>query len=274
MTHFTINQEKCNQDGICAAECPTGIIRWTGKGSFPVTVTGGEKFCLNCGHCVAVCPHGAAALKTLSPEDCPSIDRRKLPSHEQIDHLVRARRSIRTFKEQVVEHHKLVQLIDAARFAPTGHNLQQVHWLVIENPEEIQRLAGLVVDWMRTMLDQKPEVAAALAMPQVIAAWERGRDTVCRRAPHLIITHAPKKVASAPTDCVVALTYLELLAYSMGLGTCWAGYFTTAANVFPPLTAALGLPENHRIPGALLIGYPKYQYHRIPKRNEPRITWR
>lgn len=274
MSHFTINSGKCKQDGICASECPVGIIRWKGAGTFPTAVPGAEKYCLYCGHCVAVCPHEAISLKTLAPENCVPVDETLIPKPEQMEHLIRSRRSIRTFKRQIVEEEQILKLINIARYAPTGHNLQQVHWLVVKEPEEVARLAGLVVDWMRYMIENKPEIAAAVAMPQVVAAWEQGKDAVCRHAPHLILTHAPKKVASSPTDCVIALTYLELTAYSMGLGTCWAGYFTTAANVYPPLAKALDLPEDHRVPGALLLGHPKFKYHRLPERNEPKITWR
>jgi nitroreductase/NAD-dependent dihydropyrimidine dehydrogenase PreA subunit len=274
MNHFTIDLEKCKQDGICAAECPGGIIRWQGPGYYPTAAKEAAKFCIQCGHCVAVCPHGAISLDNLTPGNCPPVDRTLIPGPEQVEHLLRSRRSIRTFKRQTIEQEQILKLINIARYAPTGHNLQQVHWLVVKEPEEVAKLAGLVVDWMRYMIENKPDLAAALAMPQVVAAWEQGKDAVCRHAPHLVIAHAPKKIASSPTDCVIALTYLELAAYSMGLGTCWAGYFTTAANVYPPLAKALNLPEDHRVPGTMMLGHPKYQYHRLPERNEPKLTWR
>ena len=72
----------------------------------------------------------------------------------------------------------------------------------------------------------------------------------------------------------IALTYLELAATSMGLGCCWAGYFNAAAASFPPLIEALALPEGHQSYGAMMIGFPQYQYQRLPARNEPAITWR
>jgi nitroreductase len=76
------------------------------------------------------------------------------------------------------------------------------------------------------------------------------------------------------SSCFIALTYLELAAPSLGLGTCWAGYFTAAANFYPPLQKALDLPQGHLPYGATMIGYPKYSYQRIPPRNKPEISWR
>jgi len=65
-----------------------------------------------------------------------------------------------------------------------------------------------------------------------------------------------------------------LAAPSLGLGTCWAGYFTAAANFYPPLQEALALPQGHLPYGAAMVGYPKYGYQRMPPRNKPEITWR
>ena len=45
------------------------------------------------------------------------------------------------------------------------------------------------------------------------------------------------------------------------------------AGAFPPLLAALALPEGYAPYGNLMVGYPKYQYRRIPARKNARITY-
>ena len=55
---LTVNQDKCKQDGLCAAECPFGIIAMP-EGGYPQVMEGAEPFCIACGHCIAACPHGA-----------------------------------------------------------------------------------------------------------------------------------------------------------------------------------------------------------------------
>ena len=274
MNYFTISFDKCKQDGLCARECPAGIIRWEGKGTFPALIPGSEKFCLCCGHCVAVCPAGACSWSFCRPEDCPPIQRETLPSFAQMEHLLKARRSTRAFREDTVDRATWQKLLEVAAHSPSGHNLQPVHWIVVEKPEEVQRLAALVVQWMQYMMENQPETAQTLAFPYIVQAWERGLDRVCHGAPHLVIAHTPRKVASSTTDGVIALTYLEMAAQALGLGTCWAGYFTTAANTYPPLREALAIPEDHRVPGTLLLGYPRHLYRRIPKRRGPQVTWR
>lgn len=57
----------------------------------------------------------------------------------------------------------------------------------------------------------------------VLDALETGRDNLFRGAPHLLIASSPKTAPSPEADCFIALTYFELLAASMGLGTVWSG---------------------------------------------------
>lgn len=269
---FTVDESKCKRDGICAAECPASIIKIGSKDRFPAPAAGAEALCINCGHCVAVCPHGAMSLQKMKAEDCPPLQKERLPGPGQVEYFLRSRRSIRTYKDQPVERAVLTTLIDIARYAPSGNNLQPVNWLVIEDSGEVRRLAGLVIDWMRYV--QKENPAQGRQFARLVDGWEKDKDLICRGAPHVVVAHAPKAEPTATAACTIALTYLELAAFSLGLGACWAGYFAVAAANYPPLAGALGLPESQRARGAMLIGHPVYQYHRLPQRNNPAITWR
>lgn len=274
MAFYTVDFDKCKQDGICVSECPARIIKMDKKSGFPFLARDYEQFCINCGHCVAVCPHGAISLKTMGPRDCPPVQKNLLPDFEHAAHFLASRRSIRTYKKQPVERDVVLKLIDIASMAPTGSNKQPVHWLVIEDSSQVSRLAELVIDWMRLMLEEYPQEALSRRMDRIVASHVKGEDRICRGAPHIIVAHYSKDVPRAETDCVIALTYWELAAFATGLGVCWAGYLNAAAAVYPPVQKALGLPKGHRSAGALLYGYPKYQYHRIPLRNKPVISWR
>jgi nitroreductase/NAD-dependent dihydropyrimidine dehydrogenase PreA subunit len=274
MTLFTIEREKCRRDGNCVEECPSRIIEIREKGGFPTPVENAEELCIDCGHCVAVCPHGAFRLGKMNPEDCVPIDKKMLHGFEDTEHLLKSRRSIRAYKEDLVDRSILAKLIDVARYAPSGHNRQPVHWLVIERPAEVKHWAGLVIDWMNFMLKEEPEFARSMHFDLAAEAWQKGTDRIFRDAPHVIAAHGLKELSAAQPACIIALTYLELASYGMGVGACWAGYFTRAAASFAPLIEALRIPNDHQIYGALMIGYPKHRYRRIPLRNKPEITWR
>jgi len=273
MTLFTVNPETCNRDGICAAVCPLGIIDWQ-KGALPVPASDAEKSCIRCGHCVAVCPTGSLNHRDMPVADCPPVRPEWALAADQCAHFLRARRSIRVYREKPVEREKLARLIDMARYAPSGINSQGARWLVLGNREELRRLAGIVIDWMHWLQANMPELAQALHVGRTIERWHAGHDVILRGAPALIVAYAEKDNRMAPSTCTIALTTLELAATSLGLGGCWAGYFNAAATTFPPMMAALGLPEGHQCYGAMMIGYPKFAYHRLPTRKPPVIAWR
>lgn len=273
MDLIQINEQTCNQDGICAAVCPAGIISFS-KGEYPAPIAEADELCIRCGHCVAVCPTASLTHRDMPVEKCVAVDPNMKLSPEQCEHFFRARRSIRAYKDKPVDPEAAARLIEIARYAPTGHNSQCVEWTVIGDRNELNRLAGITIDWMRWMIDNMPEVASEVHMDRAVARWENGTDVIFRGAPMLIITHADQNVRPAPPACTIALAYLELAAPTMELGCCWAGYFMAAAGNFPPMQQALPLPEGHQCFGAMMIGHPRFSYQRLPLRNEPRITWR
>ncbi|MBI5606056.1 MAG: nitroreductase family protein [Deltaproteobacteria bacterium] len=274
MSIFKVAQEKCKKDGICAAVCPMLVIEMKGENGFPSPVDGAESQCIHCGQCVAVCPHGALSLKTMKSDECLPIQKELLPGPDQIKHFLLSRRSIRSYKDQEVERAVLTELINIATYAASGHNWQSVKWLIIEDRGEVKRLNGMVIDFLRVMRNENPVLARAVHVDLAIDSWEKGKDQICRNAPHVVMAYAPKEVPTAQIDCANALTTLELAAFSMGLGACWAGYFYFTAANYPKMIEALEVPEGHQVFGAMMVGYPRYQYKRIPLRNNPSITWR
>ncbi len=272
MDLITVNHETCNQDGICAAVCPAGIIELV-KGE-PVPIDDADELCIRCGHCVAICPTASLTHVDIPLESCTPIVKELRITVEQTEQFLRSRRSIRQYKDKSVDKADLNKLIDIARYAPSGHNLQPVEWLVLGDKAELKRLSGIVVEWMRWMLTNMSDVASSMHMDRTVDRYENGYDVVLRDAPAVIVAHAHKENRVAPAACNIALTYLELASTTLGMGACWAGYFNAAATTFPPMEKALNLPEDHKAFGSMMVGYPKYRYQRMPIRNVPRITWR
>ncbi|MFP4452326.1 MAG: nitroreductase family protein [Desulfobacterales bacterium] len=272
MNLIEINTDTCNQDGICAQVCPAQIIRFS-KGNYPEPIADADELCIRCGHCVAVCPTASLTHRDMPVEKCPPVNPDMRFTPEQCEHFFRMRRSIRAYKDKTVDPDTIQKLIETARYAPTGHNSQCVEWTVLGGREKLTDLGEIVIDWMRWMIKNMPEAAAAVHMDRAVARWENGSDVVFRGAPMLIVAHADKDLRPAPAACTIALSYLELAATTMDLGCCWAGYFMAASANFPPMQKALPLPGGHLCFGALMIGYPKFSYKRLPLRDKPRITW-
>ncbi len=266
MSLFVVDKEKCNRDGLCVAACPAGLIKL--KGVVPTLIDRAEEMCINCGHCVAICPSGALSHRAMMPDQCPPIRKGLMISPEQAEQFLRARRSIRSYEKESVDRELLTKIIQIASYAPTASNSQPVRWLVIHDSNEVQRLVGIAIDWMRSLAKENPRLGG------IVSAWDAGIDIIGRNAPHVIVTYAREGNSMAAGDCAIAMTYLELAAFSLGVGACWAGFFNGALNSWPPMREALELPEGHVSYQAILLGYPKYKYRRIPLRNEPQIIWR
>jgi nitroreductase/NAD-dependent dihydropyrimidine dehydrogenase PreA subunit len=272
MKMITIDEERCQKDGLCAAECPAVIIRLP-KDGFPEMVAGGEETCLRCGHCVAVCPHGAFSHKYSPFEASPAIDSTLVLTEQQAVQFLRTRRSVRRYQDKPVEREKIQRLIAISRYAPTGSNSQLVEWLVVDDKSKIKELAGLTIDYFRRLLKEEPEAASYASLPRAIAAWDAGYDAVLRNAPALVVASAPQEAYNGMIDVTLALCYLDLMAPVLGLGTCWAGMLQRALRSSPAIKETLGVPAVHPHHYPMMLGYPKVTYYRLPERKPPKITY-
>lgn len=269
MNLFQVVQEKCDKCNFCIEACPVGLIEM-GDNQIPVPIEGAAEICENCGHCVAVCPHGALSLSTMAPEQLPLTNQDLLPTFEQTEQSFSSRRSIRAFKEKQIEKEVLTKLITAATYSATGMNAQRINWLIYADRDEIQKLAEITSKWMLSFQKTLSPSFLQRIVEQSLKIWDSGNDALCRKAPHLIVAHS----SGGTNDCIIALTQLSLAAPALGIGTCWAGWVMAAAKSFPAMQEFLSLPEGHTCNGAMMLGYPKYKYPRIPLRNEAKISWR
>lgn len=267
-----IDTDKCKRDGFCVRDCPATIIRLPDKG-FPEIVPGFEAACLDCGHCVAVCPHDALSHVRIPIAQSPSILEELRINEAQAVQFLRSRRSVRHFLDKPVEKEKIQRLVEVARYAPTGANSQMVEWVVLNDKSRIREIAGLTVDWLREIIKNPQVVAASPYLPLAVAAWDAGNDTVLRNAPALITAMAPKEAMNGLVDLTLALSYLDLFAPALDLGTCWAGLLQGAMLYSPAVKAAAGIPKSYPNHYPIMLGYPEFKFHRLPERKTPKIIF-
>ncbi|MDR3641201.1 MAG: nitroreductase family protein [Humidesulfovibrio sp.] len=259
MELICVDREMCRRDGICIEACPLGSIKADADG-YPVPVD--EAVCIACGQCVAICPHGALQNNLVPMADFLPAPRERA-TFAATAGLMKARRSVRAFKDTAVPRETLAELLDIARFAPTAKNTQQISYIVTADPARTRTLSGNIAKWMLPMP----------GMERYARLHENGHDFVMRGAPHVIIALADADSDWGLTDAAIALSYLELAAAAHGLGVCWAGIVHRALAGNPELAASIGVPQDKKVCGALMIGQPKYRYALVPPRNPAPVSW-
>jgi nitroreductase/Pyruvate/2-oxoacid:ferredoxin oxidoreductase delta subunit len=270
MAIVEISKETCTKCNACAIACAGSLII-PRENDYPRFFPGADQFCIRCGHCVGICPTDSIVHQEMPLEKCPPIVKKNEPSFAQVAQLIKSRRSIREFQDKPVPREEIERIIDIARYAPTGGNMQEVQWLIIDDKEELTKLTAIGVEWFRSQTDG--DTPWALQMKGILRLHEIGINIFLRNAPAVVVTYAEKNNPIAATDCAIALSYFDLAAKAAGLGCYWNGYFYFSAQNFAPMVKAFALPEGFTPYAALCVGYPMFKYKRIPPRKPARITY-
>ena len=270
-----INLEKCVGCGACARDCLRSLfIVENGKSHMR------EGICIQCGHCVAVCPMDAIRLEgapeeEIIPYEPSAFD---IPA-DRLLNFMKFRRSIRHFQDKPVEKEKLSALLEAARYAPTGGNQQKTRYILLEqNKDELTELALKTLYEAAERMDTDPALQSAKRYQpkwrSMYPAWkEQGKDGLFFHAPCVLLTISRfPRSNSGRLDAGLASANVELMAHALGLGACYIVFFTMAASLEPELYRRLGVGEEEAVVSTLAIGYPDVKYYRTVNRNPADVT--
>ena len=269
MKLIAVDTQLCVKCGRCAAVCPRGLIRF--DSAWPESAN--EELCIACGQCVAICPTTALDNEKAPLAEQIPYDAKNLPDSDTATQFLRSRRSVRCYKKQPVDREKLLQLMEIARFAPTGSNSQSISYRVIENPETLRNISEQTVVWLERQAAGGHAAAKSYAQYAFLYR-STGQDVILRSAPCMVMGMALKTFPRGQENTHFSLAYAELYAPTLGLGTFWAGLFTAAAFAgFAPLVDLLGLPVDKCLTGAIMVGYPEFTFHRLVNRNPLDISF-
>lgn len=152
------------------------------------------------------------------------------------------RRSIRKYKNEVIDKQELIKILGGAMYAPSAANKQPWHFLVIDDV---------------LLLDRIREIHPYASM--------------LKSAPLAIVVCGDTRLQYGPgywaVDCAAATQNLLLAAHGMGIGSCWLGLHPVEDRK-KALSALLKLPE-HILPFSLIsLGKPAEEKPR-PERFKP-----
>ena len=145
--------------------------------------------------------------------------------------------------------------------------------IVIRDKQTLRRIADLVLEWMHLAAKTVPIMRLYARAAQ--AEVDKGKEYILRDAPALVVAIGSKKDIHRTHDSGHScLSYAELYAPTLGLGTCWAGFFEHAGEAeYQPLLDELGVPDDKIVAGGILMGYPKVRYRNIVERQPLDVTF-
>jgi nitroreductase/NAD-dependent dihydropyrimidine dehydrogenase PreA subunit len=295
MYEITIDINKCKKDGLCASVCPHSIFVQREKLTIPEVID--EVGCSACGHCVAICRHGAINHSKFPTTTVQPIPFEQMPTPEQVTVLLKSRRSIRAFRDKPVAKHTLKAIIDGARFAPSGHNSQSTEYLVVQDKAVLSQVSATVIEYLRfeikrftnpffrtmALLAAREAAESGLheipGFKQMIQAFESGADPILNSAPVLLAFHARRTDGFGDVNTQLALQNASLVAHALGIGHFYTGWVLAPCRA--PMARAwnrripdlLGIPPGNLLHGAIALGHPIPRFKNMIERKPPAIRW-
>lgn len=147
--------------------------------------------------------------------------------------LILSRRSIRQFKPEPVSRDILKKLVNAARLAPSGANLQPLEFIVVDD-KELRKLLFPCLKW------------AAYIAPE--GDPKPGHEPT---AYIIVLVNLQVRDEGYERDVGAAVENMILAALEEGIGSCWI-----ASADRDKIQEMLKIPVNYKIDSLLVLGYP------------------
>ncbi len=135
--------------------------------------------------------------------------------------VIENRRSIRKYKNTPVPRETILEILEAARIAPSAAHRQPWHFIVVEDKNKIEKLAK------QAWAAEAPVMIVGLADQEASPGW-------------------------CLNDLGIAFEHLVLAATNLGLGTCWMGQ----SNREELVRDLLDIPEKYKVVALTPLGEP------------------
>lgn len=143
--------------------------------------------------------------------------------------IIKARGSIRSYKDKPIPKHALLDILEAARMAQSAANRQPWEFIVVTDPAIKKKLVQAVGH--QSFVGEAAAVLICLANPEESASVGPFEGFLI--------------------DLAIAIENMVLTAWDLGIGSCWIGAYTEQK-----VKELLGVPRNLRVVSLLTLGYP------------------
>lgn len=165
-----------------------------------------------------------------------------------VKEAIRKRKSIRAYLDKPIAKEIVDELLDAARLAPSGHNVQPWMFKIIrDDPKTIEKLKEnntFIQDFVYTA----PLIIICCTNPEAYSK------------PKTISDYDDSNELRAVRDLTIAAQNMILRATELGLGTCYIGWLEKIK-----IKETLNIPSKYIVPYAISIGYHEEDHDQKPK---------
>lgn len=153
-----------------------------------------------------------------------------------VNELLKHRRSIRQYKNQIIEEEKIKALKEVCLLSPSSKNKKPCEYIFVEDKEKLKILS-----------EAKP----------------KGGQMISSAALSIVVIADPEKSDVWIEDASVVSAYLHLACHDLGLGSCWVQIRKRMKDYEKKISSesiireALQIPENYKVLSIIPIGYPE-----------------
>jgi len=181
---------------------------------------------------------------------------------------LKKRRSVRSYDTKTIPRDILSAIIEAGNEAPSAMNSQPWRFVVVEDREMKKKLLGAALPQAKKITEMVKDVDPE-RYEMMKKRYAELPDPVYYSAPAIVFVIGSGRYAAH--SCPLACENMMLAAYSLGLGSCWVG-FGAMVTEDPAIRSILELKDDDAIFGPILLGYPKGETKRPPKK-QPLVKW-
>ncbi len=191
--------------------------------------------------------------------------------YDKFLNLVKKRRSVRRFKPDAIPDEQIEKIIDVARWAPSGFNMQPWEFLVIRKPEIKEKIVGYINQLRPLTKNMEHTRETWMGRPWKMTGLT-GKNMDYTTAPvYIILLGDPRTNAGLPmfirydeksrqmiyySSLSNAFIYMHLAATSLGIGAQWVS-ITHTGYVQSMIKQLLGVPAELEVFDMVALGYPE-----------------
>ena len=170
--------------------------------------------------------------------------------------MIKNRRSVRSFKDEMIPHDVLETILEAGTYAATGMNRQSPIILAVTNRKLRDRLS-------------------AMNAQILTAAGRDGSRDPFYGAPVVLVVLADKNVPTCIHDGSLVMGNLMLAASELGVGSCWIhrAKETFESEEGKAILRDLGVTGDYIGVGYCVLGYPMGDLPQAKPRKENYVYW-